>query len=138
MKYSIIFAIICLNACTNSNPTTKSGIRKEVKTILTGSDIDQHGCKASAGYQWSELKKDCIRSFELPLQLTNHDATFNAGIAFAIDSSKAEIFTKDGSFILPKENNYYTDKQWSLQITEDKWTLSKYQSSQIEYTEKNK
>lgn len=28
---------------------------------ITGSDMDAHGCKASAGYLWSEALNDCIR-----------------------------------------------------------------------------
>ena len=127
---------MCLFACNNTN---KSDVSKDEKTILiVGSDKDSNACKASAGYQWSNLKKECIRSFELPLLLTNRDATFNAGVAFATDSLQVEIFTKDGAYLLAKENNYYTDKQWILQKREKKWTLSKNQSSQIEYIQKIK
>ena len=34
-----------------------------------GADKDAHGCIASAGYTYSELKKECIRTFEQKIQL---------------------------------------------------------------------
>ena len=74
--------------------------------LIVGADKDKHGCKASAGYQWSELKKECIRSFELPLQLYNEDKTFGAGVLFAKDSSRAEVFCKEGRFILKTKEKF--------------------------------
>ena len=35
---------------------------------LVGADRDEHGCIGSAGYTWSEVRKDCIRLFEDGLQ----------------------------------------------------------------------
>jgi len=72
---------------------------------IIGGDKDKYGCKGSAGYQWSELKKECIRSFELPLQLFNKDKTYGAGVLFISDSSKVEVFCKEGRFILNKVND---------------------------------
>lgn len=34
------------------------------ETPLTGNDVDDHGCKGSAGYMWCEHTKKCIRIFE--------------------------------------------------------------------------
>jgi len=31
---------------------------------LVGGDSDEHGCKASAGYSWCEVKQKCLRPFE--------------------------------------------------------------------------
>lgn len=72
---------------------------------IIGGDKDKYGCKGSAGYQWSEIKKECIRSFELPLQLFNMDKTYSAGVLFTSDSSKVEVFCKEGRFILNKVND---------------------------------
>ncbi len=33
---------------------------------LVGGDVDEHGCKASAGYSWCDAKKSCIRVWEEP------------------------------------------------------------------------
>ena len=72
---------------------------------IVGGDKDKYGCKGSAGYQWSELRKECIRSFELPLQLYNQDKTYGAGVLFTSDSNKVEVFCKEGRFILNKIND---------------------------------
>ena len=80
--------------------------------VIIGGDKDKYGCKGSAGYQWSELKRECIRSFELPLQLYNNDKSFSAGVLFNSDSSKAEVFCKEGRFILNKtEEGIFMDKR---------------------------
>lgn len=69
-------------------------------TPMVGGDADEHGCKASAGYLWSSLKKECIRSFELPLQLLNADKSSGAGVVFAADKKQAEVFSSMGTVVL--------------------------------------
>ncbi len=32
--------------------------------VIVGGDVDIHGCRASAGYSWSPLAKQCIRPWE--------------------------------------------------------------------------
>ena len=70
------------------------------KINIVGADKDIHGCIGSAGYQWSEIRKECIRSFELPLQLLNSDKTFIASFLFSENKNQAEVFSKEGNFIL--------------------------------------
>ena len=36
----------------------------EDKQDLVGGDVDDHGCKGSAGYMWCEAKEKCLRIFE--------------------------------------------------------------------------
>jgi hypothetical protein len=74
------------------------------KINIVGADKDIHGCIGSAGYQWSEIKKECIRSFELTLQLLNTDKTSFTSILFSADNKQAEVFSKEGHFILELEN----------------------------------
>lgn len=38
-------------------------------TTVTGTKIKFDTCDGTAGYQWSSLKKECIRVFEQPIQL---------------------------------------------------------------------
>ena len=45
---------------------------------IVGNDRDADGCIGSAGYTWSQIKKDCIRLFEEKVQLrarTHHRIT---------------------------------------------------------------
>jgi hypothetical protein len=62
-----------------------------------GADKDAHGCIASAGYTYSELKKECIRSFEQKIQLKEiaSKGNYTAAVLFNKDQSKAEIFLKE-------------------------------------------
>ena len=47
-------ASILLAGCGNAK-------NKKGEDNLVGNDKDDHGCIASAGYTWSEVRKDCIR-----------------------------------------------------------------------------
>ena len=38
---------------------------------MPGSDRDEHGCIGSAGYQWSQVQKKCIRIFEAGTRLVS-------------------------------------------------------------------
>lgn len=42
------------------SPTTTPSIEKN----LIGGDLDEHGCKGSAGYSWCEIKQKCLRIWE--------------------------------------------------------------------------
>jgi hypothetical protein len=63
----------------------------------TGGDRDVHDCIVSAGYTYSQLKKECIRSFEQKIQLKEiaTQGNYNAAVLFNKDQSKAEIFLKE-------------------------------------------
>ena len=62
-----------------------------------GADKDAHGCIASAGYTYSQLKKECIRTFEQKIQLKEFvtKGNYTAAVLFNKDQSKAEIFLKE-------------------------------------------
>jgi hypothetical protein len=75
------------------------------KINIVGADKDIHGCIGSAGYKWSEIRNECIRPFELSLQLLNPDKTFIASFLFSENKNQAEVFSKEGHFILEFENS---------------------------------
>lgn len=62
-----------------------------------GADKDTHGCIASAGYTYSQLKKECIRTFEQKIQLKEiaTKGNYTAAVLFNKDQSKVEIFLKE-------------------------------------------
>jgi hypothetical protein len=92
-----------------------------------GADKDDHGCIGSAGYQWSILKKECIRPFELKIQLSNSDKTFNCGIVLSKNQGQAELFCKEGHFIFVKngKNQIYLQVKthWSMYKKQGKWKI---------------
>lgn len=72
-----------------------------------GSDRDAHGCKTSAGYTFSALKRHCVRLFEQPVQLqeVNNRKSYNADatVIFSDDNKRAEVFipgTRSGAILL--------------------------------------
>ena len=122
--------------------------KKTPETVLTaptvpiaGADSDEHGCKASAGYQWSSLQKVCVRSFELPLQLLNGDKTSGAGVAFSADQKQAEVFSAVATVVLNAQsatlftgNSGGTD--WYLEQKSGKWRFGKKGEATASYSER--
>lgn len=105
MRLFFLFSAACFFSCKTQQP------------LNVGNDKDAFGCIPSAGYQWSELKQDCIRSFELPLQLYNNDRTYSAGILFSSNLDKAEVFCKEGKLLMSNinTNKYSTiDNKYQL------------------------
>ena len=75
--------------------------------VIVGGDSDTHGCKASAGYTWSILKKECIRIFENSTKLSHADGKTYTTVAYVIfDGDKAELFldTQKESIILERKS----------------------------------
>lgn len=64
-----------------------------------GGDRDSHGCIGSAGYTYSQIKKDCVRVFEQKIKLTEvapkGSSTSMAAVIFSKDMKKAEVFIPD-------------------------------------------
>lgn len=90
-----------------------------------GSDRDKHGCIHSAGYIWSEINKTCLRSFELKNQLYNADKTFIASVNVSNDWEKAEVFSKEGYFLMTKRNDStFVHPKAILKLGKNNWIFS--------------
>lgn len=95
MKKSILFSAMLLSSL--------------IFAQKVGGDKDVHGCKGSAGYTYSQVKKDCVRVFEQKIKLTEvkpkGSSTSMTAIIFSKDMKKAEVFLPEentGSLILTK------------------------------------
>ncbi|WP_199157690.1 hypothetical protein [Pedobacter nototheniae] len=124
-----IFLILPIALIWSCNPKAE---RKETtgdsSTVVTkpakiGGAKDEHGCLIAAGYTWSVLKNDCIRTFEqiklLPVE-NKESYTLAAYFLFNSDQTKAELFLpkEKQSIILERtgtEGNYVWKKD-DLQI----------------------
>lgn len=76
--------------------------------VIVGNDEDEHGCKGSAGYMWSALKKECIQPFTLPTKITDaKNSSFAIYVLFLADESRAEVFGIEfkPSLIMAKNKN---------------------------------
>ena len=108
--------LIVLIGC---NVTSKSSV------VKVGSDRDKHGCIHSAGYTWSEINKTCLRPFELKNQLYNADKTFIASVNISSDGVKAEVFSKEGYFLMTKKNDsMFVHPKAILKLGKNNWIFS--------------
>ncbi len=132
LKYLPILAIVA--ACGTANTTNT--IQKDTTPTtasMVGNDVDAHGCKGSAGYQWSQVKHNCIRLFEEGIRLNPQPDTASQSIsAFVVFKNQdvqdtAELFLpNDSSQLLVQDktngagkwiNNKYQLIQWKGMYT---------------------
>jgi hypothetical protein len=125
-KNTLFIALLCLLSLFGN---------AQKKPDQIGGRKDKNGCVRAAGYQWSELKKECIRAFELPVQLFDAEKKWNA--SFIVDQTglKAEVFCKEGHFILTKnEEGCFEFKKRKKQVKlckkDNLWTLK---CNRVEY-----
>ncbi len=100
---------------------------------ISGSDKDKHGCIPSSGYVWSELKKECVRSFELEIQLvevSNNQSSYTRklGILFSEDQQKCEVFLSAKPLLLNRKDKdqfagNFGDDEFNLLKVSDKWNF---------------
>lgn len=135
-KINLWLVIACItvtfSAC-KSNKEAKEGADDKTKVedvAMTGNDRDEHGCIGSAGYVWSELKKDCIRPFEAGMKIagiTDENKTSAAFVVFDADSAKAELFIPEvkGGVMLEHAGNEWKNDTFSVSCKDGKWNVSK-------------
>jgi hypothetical protein len=122
MKKMFLFLIMasafsCAKKVAQENVNTTP--QEPVKEAVVGADADSHGCKASAGYTWSILKKECIRIFE-GTKLSHYDdgKTYTTASYVIFDGNKAELFldTQKESIILERksEGDSWVNGDWQL------------------------
>lgn len=108
MKKVFLFSIIiglsfsCAKKVSQENKT-----KEETKKVVVGGDVDAHGCKPSAGYTWSTLKKECIRIFEgTKLSHAEDGKTYTTAAYVIFDANKAELFldTQKDPIILERKS----------------------------------
>ncbi|AZA99095.1 hypothetical protein EG359_05510 [Chryseobacterium joostei] len=86
------------------------------RSPIVGGDVDVHGCRASAGFTYSQIKNVCVKVFEQKIKLKEVDSdkssTSMTAVIFSKDMKRAEIFIPEGnakSIILGKEGK---SKMW--------------------------
>ncbi|MCZ4243110.1 hypothetical protein [Pedobacter punctiformis] len=126
MKSVLLILSIALIWSCNPKTSSKTPSQDTVvvaKTPAIGGAKDEHGCLIAAGYTWSVLKNECIRTFEqnklLPVE-NKESYILAAYFLFNSDQTKAELFLpkEKQSIILERsgtEGNYIWKKD-DLQI----------------------
>lgn len=132
--FGLMLGLIIAVSCTSKSQENKS---VEPSDIVVGGDRDSHGCIGSAGYQWSEVLKDCIRPFESGVRLAtciDTTSTSAAYLVFSPDSSKIEAFlpyeeippvlkkeVTDGDEMWKCEDH----RRYAVRRPDGKWTIYK-------------
>lgn len=109
MKKMFLLTIIVASAfsCGKKVSQENAAAKEPKKEVVVGGDADAHGCKASAGYTWSTLKKECIRIFEgTRLNHAEDGKTYTTAAYVIFDGNKAELFldTQKESIILERKS----------------------------------
>lgn len=108
-------------------------------THMTANDRDKHGCLPSAGYVWSDVRKDCIRTFEVGVPLykfQNPYTSLAAYIVFSSNSTYAEAYIPgiEGNIIMQqKETDIWKGHGYTL-VQTDKTKYILYKKQQIIYS----
>lgn len=120
MKNKIIalsFLPIALFSCKNND-------------IVAGAKSENQKCNATAGYQWSELKKDCIRVFEQEIQLRSiqkEPMEKICALIFSKDNEQVEVFLDNTIILTKKSSSEYIDSNntnsYLLKKVDGKWQL---------------
>ncbi|WP_297515488.1 hypothetical protein [Flavobacterium sp.] len=92
-----LLLLVLVGACKPQSEETNAAQGQVKDSTITGSDKDENGCLASAGYTWSKLNKECVRMFTgLQLnpvdQANTEDETLASYVLFSEDRKQAEVF----------------------------------------------
>lgn len=147
-KFYVWTSLACLaivfSDCQSNKANKATTETAEVEeTAMPGSDRDEHGCIGSAGYVWSEIKKDCIRPFEAGLKLngvTPENSQYAAYAVFSPDSMEVELFMPQtpGNTILSREENEWKNDSISLAFNNGIGTITQSGTAIFSTTSPNK
>ena len=73
-------------------------LSSHAQAATTGGDRSAQGCIASAGYSWSQLRRECLRLFETGVPLHNVRDPAATGVAYVIGGGATdplELFLPD-------------------------------------------
>jgi hypothetical protein len=112
-----VISYSCTKKVTPTEPKRTTILSPKIEKV--GADRDEHGCIPSAGYTWSVLKKECVRTFEVGTRLNSiEDDSTSAIVIFDEEGNKAELFTsllKSPIILVRKEEGQsWINGDWEL------------------------
>lgn len=132
----LICAGALLTGCGNGGKKEAETSERKGKEAVVGSDKDEHGCIASAGYTWSEVQKDCIHLWEKGVRMNAvDDAGKTLFLVFSPDSTQVELFFSEegvSNEILDRRGlpaggyawNVEDDDTKNVRLEDGEWTVS--------------
>lgn len=140
VKFCFLCFFVLFTACQKMNEPALEHSKESLKEtffeeIDTEVDKDQDGCLNTAGYRWSDLKKDCIKVHLIGLRLdpalnqNNEDAQNALYMIFSEDAQKVEIYLPQAQkpIVLSKLNdlNHWEQDDFSLVLREEMYYFKK-------------
>jgi hypothetical protein len=107
--------LFLLSACNNEPKTAETSPAAQentpAPTAAPSADVDAHGCNASGGMVWSELRQSCLALFESGVRMVPQDSFLrNSMAAFVVKKSDFDD-TQVQIFIPQHEELIILDKQ---------------------------
>lgn len=81
---SLVLAGCAIGPKKEEMVVTPTIVEQEPTEQLVGNDSDEHGCKASAGYSWCEIKQNCLRTWEEKCEMGTVETTKEAITAILV------------------------------------------------------
>lgn len=150
LKTTSIAGILALllfacNQPAKTDAESTSGVdTTEAQAPTVGNDRDEHGCIGSAGYQWSQIKNECVRLFEVGIRLNpagaaGVDTTTSAFVIFKDDNSVAEVFmptAKDATLLNKQDVKGHVWSSGALSLSHDEKGYSLKEGDKLLYAAK--
>ena len=111
LSSQMILIALLLSCNPKANPSRE--IDPPMEIIEAGGDRDDHGCIASAGYTWSQVKENCIRLWEEGISLQNAKDKEASTVCYIVSGNddKIEAFLPEspGGIILSKDGGNWSN-----------------------------
>jgi hypothetical protein len=109
----------------------------EPKIIIDGGTADEYGCIPSAGYQWSEVRKECIRIWETGIKLESVVLDDNPGSGVYIicnaDTSQMEVSLIGQTTILTRNKEKWAADGSDLSVSVEGFYFLLYKGDVLKY-----
>lgn len=89
--FLFLFSLLTLTACHT---------QKDFNHIV-GATVDEHGCRPSSGYSWSQALHQCVRLWEVAERLES--GTQTAFLLFNADLTTAELVVDGTSYLCKRD-----------------------------------
>lgn len=96
----LTLGLFAMASCNNPQRNAPENTGELTESV--GGERDQHGCLASTGETWSEIKQGCVQIFDIgqrlnPVETGDGEAVISAFVLFNDDKSKLELFLPNES-----------------------------------------
>jgi hypothetical protein len=112
-------------------------VEPEIELEVDGGTTDEHGCIPSAGYQWSEILKECIRIWETGIKLESVGLDEHPGYGVYIvcnaDTSQMEVSLIGQTTLLTRNKEKWAAEESDLSVVVEDFYFLLYKGDVLKY-----